>query len=55
MVFFGGGFAPGDEVLGEGGAFLAGEVGEGLPVLGFGFKEGEDEVGEGSVERAFGG
>lgn len=55
MVFFRAGLAPGCEVLGEGGVFLAGEVGEGLPVLGIFFEEGEDEIGEGPVEGAFGG
>lgn len=30
-------------------------MGEGFPVVGFGFEEGEDEVGEGSVDAAFGG
>ena len=55
MVFFWGGFAPGLEVLGEGGSFFAGEVLEGEPVFGGSFEEGEDEVGEGSVEGTVGG
>ena len=48
-MLFGNCFAPGFEMLGEGGALDAGEVCESLPMGGFFFEEGENKVREGSV------
>ncbi len=55
VVFLGGAFAPGIEVFCESGSFFARDVGEGVPMVWFGFEEGKDEVCEGSVEVSPGG